>query len=277
MEKTFIPEDNSVASIKIREQIIRDFYREWKERNPSQRKFNLSLKEYINIRMVSIIETSEHAAKNYLSTLAVLQLDAILIGAKKKSVKKPKEGNKNQKPFEKMFSAMNMEYNPIHNYDSHEVYSGSSSESGNVGTTDVRTGTMSETVDQDTTNNNSDANTSNTEDDGSVINMVSAFDSTDTVVHDSSTTENTTNVNETNVSTGSGTMDQTTNTSSTDSNVVNTDSSKEITDGHTIDKSGNIGVTTSQQMLESELSLRLKNIYDIMASEFLKAMTLRVY
>ena len=27
MEKTFIPEDNSVASIKIREQIIRDFYR----------------------------------------------------------------------------------------------------------------------------------------------------------------------------------------------------------------------------------------------------------
>ena len=71
MEKTFIPEDNSVASIKIREQIIRDFYRKWKERNPSQRKFNLSLKEYINIRMVSIIETSEHAAKNYLSTLAV--------------------------------------------------------------------------------------------------------------------------------------------------------------------------------------------------------------
>ena len=56
MEKTFIPEDNSVASIKIREQIIRDFYREWKERNPSQRKFNLSLKEYINIRMVSIYE-----------------------------------------------------------------------------------------------------------------------------------------------------------------------------------------------------------------------------
>ena len=102
MEKTFIPEDNSVASIKIREQIIRDFYREWKERNPSQRKYNLSLKEYINIRMVSIIETSEHAAKNYLSTLAVLQLDAILIGAKKKSVKKTKEGNKNQKPFEKM-------------------------------------------------------------------------------------------------------------------------------------------------------------------------------
>ena len=102
MEKAIIPEDNSVESIKVRGQIIRDFYREWKEHNPSQRKFNLSLKEYINIRMVSIVETSEHAAKSYLSTLAVLQLDAILVGAKKVSIRKVKVGNKNQKPFEKM-------------------------------------------------------------------------------------------------------------------------------------------------------------------------------
>ena len=107
MKKTVIPEDNSVESIKVRERIIRDFYREWKEKNPSQRKFNLSLKKYINIRMVSIVETSEHAAKNFLSTLAVLQLDAILVGARKVSVKKTKEGNKNQRPFERM---MIMEY-----------------------------------------------------------------------------------------------------------------------------------------------------------------------
>ena len=97
-----IPEGNTLVEIKEREQIIRDFYKKWKEQNPSQRKYNLSLKEYINIRMVSIIETSEHAAKKYLSTLAVLQLDAILAGAKKVSVKKPKIGNKNQKPFERI-------------------------------------------------------------------------------------------------------------------------------------------------------------------------------
>ena len=102
-----IPEGNSIEEIKQRELIIRDFYCDWKEKNPSQRKFNLSLKEYINIRMVSIVETSEHAAKSYLSTLAVLQLDAILVGAKKVSIKKPKEGNKNQKPFERI---MIMEY-----------------------------------------------------------------------------------------------------------------------------------------------------------------------
>ena len=105
-----IPKGNSVEEIKLREEIIREFYRNWKEKNPSQRKYNLSLKEYINIRMVSIIETSEHAAKSYLSTLAVLQLDAILMGAKKVSIRKTKIGNKNQKPFE---GIMIMEYELI--------------------------------------------------------------------------------------------------------------------------------------------------------------------
>ena len=97
-----IPEGNTLEDIKRRTQIIRDCYREWKVKNPSQRKYNLSLKEYINIRMVSIVETSEHAAKNYLSTLAVLQLDAILVGARMVSQRKTKPGNKNQQPFERM-------------------------------------------------------------------------------------------------------------------------------------------------------------------------------
>ena len=102
-----IPEGNTLDEIKERERIIREFYHEWKEKNPLQRKYNLTLKEYINIRMVSIVETSEHAAKSYLSTLAVLQLDAILVGAKKISIKKVKPNNKNQQPFERM---MIMEY-----------------------------------------------------------------------------------------------------------------------------------------------------------------------
>ncbi len=105
-----IPTGNSIEDIQQRELIIRDFYREWKEKNPLQRKYNLSLKEYINIRMVSIVETSEHAAKSYLSTLAVLQLDAILVGAKKISVKNVKPHNKNQKPFEKIII---MEYDLV--------------------------------------------------------------------------------------------------------------------------------------------------------------------
>jgi len=100
--KVNIPQGTTVEEIKVREQIIRNFYQEWKVANQTQRRYNVSLKEYINIRQVSIVETSEHAAKTYLSTLAVLQLDAILTNAIKVRVVPAKADVKNQKPFNKM-------------------------------------------------------------------------------------------------------------------------------------------------------------------------------
>ena len=74
----------------------------WKIENPLQRRYNLSLKDYINIRNVSIIETSEHAAKSYLSTLAVLQLDAILTNSTKEKTVNLDPKAKNQNSFEKI-------------------------------------------------------------------------------------------------------------------------------------------------------------------------------
>ena len=67
-----IPKGKSSEEIKQREIIIRDFYRKWEANNPSQQRYNLSLKEYINIRMVSIIETSEHAAKSHLRHISYI-------------------------------------------------------------------------------------------------------------------------------------------------------------------------------------------------------------
>ena len=96
-----VPMGNSIEDIEARRNIISRFYYDWKLRNQSLRKFNLSLNEYINIRFVSITETCTHASRNYLSTLAVLQLDAILTNARVVSTVKSKE-NGNQKPFEKM-------------------------------------------------------------------------------------------------------------------------------------------------------------------------------
>ena len=98
---TDIPQGNSPTEIERRRNIISSFYHEWKEKNPSQRRYNLSLKEYINIRFVSITETCTHAAKTYHSTLAVLQLDAILTNAMRVSTVRTKP-NGNQKQFEKM-------------------------------------------------------------------------------------------------------------------------------------------------------------------------------
>ena len=96
-----VPVGDSAEELETRRRIISTFYHDWKLRNPSLKKFNLSLNEYINIRFVSITETCTHASRSYLSTLAVLQLDAILTNAHVVSTVKSKE-NGNQKPFEKM-------------------------------------------------------------------------------------------------------------------------------------------------------------------------------
>ena len=96
-----IPQGNTPEEIVIRRNVIANFYREWKLQNPLQRRYNFSLKDYINIRFVSITETCAHASRSYLSTLAVLQLDAILTGAQRVATVRTK-ANANQRPFEKM-------------------------------------------------------------------------------------------------------------------------------------------------------------------------------
>ena len=97
-----IPTGNNKEDFKIRKQIIWQFYQDWKMKNPSLKRYNLTLKDFINIRFVSIDETSHQAAKSYLSTLAVLQLDSILTMAKKYRTVKAKIKDKNQKQFNKL-------------------------------------------------------------------------------------------------------------------------------------------------------------------------------
>lgn len=100
-ENLTIPTTDLPEDVVARRAIISAFYNDWKQKNPLQRKFNLSLNEFINIRFVSITETCTHASRTYLSTLAVLQLDAILTNAVRKKTVHAKN-NGNQKPFDKM-------------------------------------------------------------------------------------------------------------------------------------------------------------------------------
>ena len=99
--KEEIPRGDSPEEIKKRSDIIWRFYQAWKIANPSQRIYNNRLKDYINVRQISIDETARHASKRYLSTLAVLQLDAILACAKLIKRGKTKSRN-NQQQFKAM-------------------------------------------------------------------------------------------------------------------------------------------------------------------------------
>ena len=101
INKNEIPRGSSPEEIEKRSEIILQFYREWKVKNPTQRVYNHGLRDYINVRKVSISETARHAAKTYLSTLAVLQLDGILACARKVRVGKPK-ARSNQSKFQAM-------------------------------------------------------------------------------------------------------------------------------------------------------------------------------
>lgn len=98
-----IPTGNTIDDIKGRSKIISDFYRRWYSLHPDKKIYNIHLKEYISVKYVSITETMRHASKSYYSTLAVLQLDAILATSKKKGSLLPiKTGSKNQKDFSHM-------------------------------------------------------------------------------------------------------------------------------------------------------------------------------
>ena len=73
-----------------------------------RRIFNKSLNDYIHIKYISVNETAGHASLRYLSTLAVLQLDAILPNAVLKESKPINPKTKNQRGFKRMLI---MEYN----------------------------------------------------------------------------------------------------------------------------------------------------------------------
>lgn len=97
-----IPTGNSTEDRRRRQGIIYSFYEDWKLQNPDQKKYNIALKEDINIRSVSLDETAGQASITYLSTLAVLQLDAILTNAWLVKDVPSKQNSKNQRSFERM-------------------------------------------------------------------------------------------------------------------------------------------------------------------------------
>ena len=101
-----IPIGNSTEERRLRQKIILSFYHDWKSRNPEAKKYNLNLKDDINIRYVSLEETAGQASVTYLSTLAVLQLDAILTNAI--LVETTPANPKKQKGFKSM---LRMSYN----------------------------------------------------------------------------------------------------------------------------------------------------------------------
>lgn len=97
-----IPVGDSPEDRRTRNRLIRQFYHQWMTKNNDRKVFNKSLNDYIHVKYISVNETAGHASLKYLSTLAVLQLDAILPNAILKYNKPIKQKTKNQKGFSRM-------------------------------------------------------------------------------------------------------------------------------------------------------------------------------
>ena len=85
-----VPVGDSTEDRRERQEIIKKFYYYWKKAHPELCMYNADLAENIYINHTSLVETAGRASLTYLSTLAVLQLDAILQNATLSFVDKPK-------------------------------------------------------------------------------------------------------------------------------------------------------------------------------------------
>ena len=151
---------------------------------------------------------------------------------------------KNQYNWKKLYDTTLLEYNPIENYDRMEDWTDTDAETGsNSKKNDIRN-----TISNEVTNS------------GNVTEQNTAFNA-GLADHAKEISNNNTNSN------GSG---------STTENESGT-SKRDLTHKRTGRTHGNIGVTTSQQMIQSEREVAMFNIYDVIAESFVENFCLMVY
>lgn len=167
--------------------------------------------------------------------------------------------------FEKWQNALSLEYNPIENYDRMEDWKDSIVNKMNKNSVENRNLSNSMRSDR-----NLQSVTKNTGSDNNLHN-VSPYDS-GAYVADSQDVANINNQSET---ADTGTMKTNSSDSGTVTNTGNDSSNTDST--HKGRTHGNIGVTTSQQMLEAELKIARFNLIKQISDVFIKEFCIMVY
>ena len=147
-------------------------------------------------------------------------------------------GKSHKYEYDKLVDTLSLEYNPIENY--------SMTEKG----TDTRTPNITQT--------NKGVNTNTVGVDTSITTGKTTFDKSNSFINDTKTTN-----------TGTNTDTQDINT------TVTTAGNEKIV--HEFTRSGNIGVTTSQQMIESERQLAMFSVVDLFVKAIADIILIGVY
>lgn len=159
--------------------------------------------------------------------------------------------------WKRMCDALQVEYNPIENYDRTEEHE------------EIETNKYTETENNTRNSNGNDTTTENTNGhtENSEENNVSAFNTT-TYQPKNQVSGNSNSTSETS-STVSRTLED------IDNKDIN--GKNDVTRTHNSRVHGNIGVTTNQQMIQSELELRMYNIYKTITMDFENEFTIPIY
>ena len=183
--------------------------------------------------------------------------------------------------WQRMIDALYADYNPVHNYDRTEDFTtrGTSTEQRGL----QKSGQFAETDVTDDVNvrtfNNSDTRTDNlietknggetTTHQNTAFNAGLSDTSRDILVRNGDTTANTGTQTVAHNGTITDDRDITSNKSGSDSATETENSAGTTSQTHNLYARGNIGVTSTQQLIESEIEIRYKfNIYEIIAREF---------
>lgn len=211
--------------------------------------------------------------------------------------------NIHNKDWTRLYSALEKEYDPLSNYDKIETESINSSETGTDTTTltgtetnngtssnsnikngsesiesagsDIvsKTGTVGNVNDNSSENNVFGFNSQESVPSGvsnSATNSTDTYDLSNNTTYGKKDTKNYNNVSD--ESNGTNTSTITHDTTNTNTKDLRNESSR------TLNTKGNIGVTTSQQLLESEFSLRMKNrFFNVVFADVDKILALQIY
>lgn len=189
----------------------------------------------------------------------------------------------------RLWDAVTADYNPISNYDMVETFEETGENNGTRN--DSNTFQHGETI----TNNGKTSDTGtvgnsgsvthgeNIQNDNTALNGVFGFNSVDAVGSDNMTGSGTESHSGTDTTQGTetrnlnGTLENTQTHSGNDVTTGEGSTKENHNVNHTLKRSGNIGVTTSQQMLESEYELRKKSFFDQVFEDVDKILTIPIY
>ena len=194
-----------------------------------------------------------------------------------------------QHTMERWIKALSIDYNPLENYDRMEEWEDKGSKLSSQLSENSQTGSKnnsSVTTGIDTQNRSENAvaqDISNSTGDGSTTNTRSAYDADTYQPHDKTETSSSGD----NTSNGITAANSITSNNSAASNInIESDNTSGNMKSNSFDKPnglhtgrmhGNIGVTTSQQMLEAELDISKWNIYEEITDLFLNEFCIYLY